>query len=79
MLVQKHFRLPRETVEQLEKRDMVRYPSEASYVNAAVLYFERKEGIEEKLEEIQQELKEIHALCRQEVADSDIYGKNFSY
>ncbi len=47
MLIQKHFRLPEETVEQLEN--------------------------------IQQELKELHALCKKEFAIDDSYGENFSY
>ena len=50
MLIQKHFRLPEETVEQLEKRDSVKYPTEASYVNAAILHFTEQEKIEKKLE-----------------------------
>ncbi|CVI71517.1 hypothetical protein B5E53_08620 [Eubacterium sp. An11] len=79
MLIQKHFRLPEETVEQLEKRDSVKYPTEASYVNAAILHFTEQEKIEKKLENIQQELKELHALCKKEFAIDDSYGENFSY
>ena len=81
MLVQKHFRLLEKTVEQLEERDVARYPSEASYVNAAILHFKEQERIEKKLEDIQQELKELHMICKKEFAknDDDMYGKDFSY
>lgn len=79
MLIQKHFRLPEETVEQLEKRDSAKYPTEASYVNAAILYFTGQEGVEKKLENIQQELTELHALCKKEFAAGDTYSDDFSY
>ena len=79
MLVQKHFRLPEETVEQLEKRDSVKYPTEASYVNAAILHFSGQEGVEKKLENIQKELTELHTLCKKEFAANDTYSDDFSY
>ena len=79
MLIQKHFRLLEETVEQLEKRDSAKYPTEASYVNAAILHFTEKERIETKLENIQQELGELHELCKKEFTVDDSYGENFSY
>ena len=79
MTIQKHFRLPEATVEQIEKRNVSRYPSEASYVNAAIFYFSEQERVEKKLESIQKELTELHELCKKEFAAGDTYSDDFSY
>lgn len=79
MTIQKHFRLPEETVEQIKKRNVSRYPSEASYVNAAIFYFSEQERVEKKLESIQKELTELHELCKKEFAADGVYGSDFSY
>lgn len=82
MAVQKHLRLPDEIAEQMEHRDKEKYPTENAFVAAAIQKFSvqlEQERVEKKLERIQQELTELHALCKKEFAVDDSYGKNFSY
>lgn len=83
MAVQKHFRLPKDMAEKIANRDREKYPTENSYVSMAIQKFsvyEEQEEIRKELLEIRNKVEEIHAFCRNGFsADSDIYGKNFSY
>lgn len=82
MAVQKHLRIPDEAAERMENRDKEKYPTESSYVTAAIQKFSaqlEQEQLEKKLEKIQQELRELHALCKKEFAADDVYGSDFSY
>lgn len=83
MAVQKHFRLPEDVAEKIASRDREKYPTENSYVSMAIRkfsFYEEQEEIRKELLEIRNKVEEIHAFCRNGFsADSDIYGKNFSY
>lgn len=68
MAVQKHLRLPDEIAEKMEHRDKEKFSVQLE-----------QERVEKKLERIQQELTELHALCKKEFAVDDSYGENFSY
>ena len=82
MAVQKHLRLPDEVAAQMEHRDKEKYPTENAFVAAAIQKFSvqlEQERVEKKLENIQKELTELHALCKKEFAADGVYGSDFSY
>ncbi len=56
-MIDKHFRLTEEAVEQIERRDKIRYPTESRFIADAVSAFSEKADNEN-------EEKELKRLCR---------------
>lgn len=63
MLKEKHYRMTEESIQIIQGRDRERYPSESSFVNAAVASFPRQTEKEKMQEELDRIYKKLEELC----------------